>query len=83
MEPELEQRWSRAVGETLRAERGVARLTQAEAARKADITRTSYRLYELGTRSPTAVQLAAIANTFGVSFAYLLGEVERRARRDS
>lgn len=79
MDTEIERRWSRAVAETLRAERGIANQSQAEAARKADITRTSYRLYELGERTPTAVQLASIAQAFGITFSKLLGEIERRA----
>lgn len=82
MEQEQEQKWARAVGETLRAERGIARQTQAETSRKAGITRTSYRLYETGERSPTAVQLAVIAQAFGITFSKLLAEIERRAREN-
>ena len=82
MDTDREERWSRAVGDTLRAERGIANQTQAETARKADITRTSYRLYELGQRSPTAIQLASIAQTFGISFSKLMAEIERRAKEE-
>lgn len=79
MEQEIERRWALATAETLRAERGIAQKSQAEVAREADITRTSYRLYENAVRSPTAVQLAAIAEVFGIPFSKLLGEIERRA----
>ena len=69
-----------AVADTLCAERGIAKLNQVEAARRAGIARTSYRLYEQGERQPDAVQLAAIAEAFGISFAHLLGEIDRRAQ---
>ncbi len=79
MEHDLERRWSLATAETLRAERGIAQQSQYETSEKAGITRSSYRLYELGQRSPTTVQLAAIAQAFGIQFSQLLGELERRA----
>lgn len=70
--------WESAVADALSAERGVAKLNQVEAARRADIARTSYRLYEQGRRQPNAAQLAAIADAFGISFPYLMGEIKRR-----
>lgn len=79
MEQEIERRWTEATAETLRAERGIAQQSQAETARLTQITRSSYRLYEEGVRSPTTVQLAAIAEAFGIPFSKLLGEIERRA----
>ena len=77
-----EEGWARATGHTLRAERGIANLSQADVSRKTGIARTSYRLYENGERSPTAVQLATIADTFGISFTKLLAEIERRAKEE-
>jgi len=82
MEQETERRWALATAETLRAERGIAQQSQAETARLTGITRTSYRLYEEGIRSPTAVQLAAIAAAFGIPCSKLLSEIERRAKEN-
>ncbi len=70
--------WGDAVADALSAERGVAKLNQVEAARRAGIARSSYRLYEQGVPQPYAVQLAAIADSFGISFTYLMGEIKRR-----
>lgn len=64
---------------TLRAERGVAGLSQAEAGRRSGIARTSYRLYEEGLRQPDLVQLARIVEAFGISTVRFMAEVERRA----
>lgn len=74
------EKWAQAVARALRATRAEAQLSQAEVERKTGITRSSYRLYESGDRSPTAIQLAAIAQAFGVSFSTLMGEIERRAK---
>lgn len=79
MEQNTEARWVQAVAQTLRAERGIAGLSQAEAARRADIARTSYRLYEEGKRQPDTVQLVVISRAFGVSLGYLISEMQRRA----
>ena len=79
MEQRERELWSAAVAATLRAERGVAGLSQAEVERRTGITRTSYRLYELGKRQPDMVQLAGIAEAFGVPLSRLIAEVERRA----
>ena len=79
MEQADKDRWAAALAATLRAERGVAKLSQAEVERKTRIARTSYRLYELGERQPDLVQLAVIAEAFGVATSYLIAEVERRA----
>ncbi|HZL06890.1 MAG TPA: helix-turn-helix transcriptional regulator [Coriobacteriia bacterium] len=79
MEHEQEGKWSRAVAATLRSERGVARMNQVETARKAGISRSSYRLYEKEERQPTAVQLAAISDAFGVTLVHFVAEVARRA----
>ena len=79
MEHDQEARWINAVAETLRAERGIAGLSQAEAARRSGITRSSYRYYEQGVRQPSVDQVAAIAEAFGVTFLHLVAEVQRRA----
>lgn len=81
MEQVDRDRWAAALAATLRAERGVARLSQAEVERRTGITRTSYRLYEEGKRQPDLVQLAVIAEAFGVSPLRLVREVERRAKQ--
>lgn len=79
MEHIEEAKWASAVAETIRAERGVSKLSQAEVARRARISRSSYRLYEEGERQPDAVQLASIAQVLGVRLSYLVSEIERRA----
>jgi len=80
MEQHEAQRWANALAATLRAERGVAGKSQAEVERLTGISRSSYRLYEEAKRQPDTVQLVRIAEAFGVSWLYLLGEVERRAK---
>ena len=79
MERDEENRWTAAVAATLRAERGVAGLTQAEVSRRTGIARTSYRFYEEGSRQPDAVQLAKIAEAFHLPLSRLVAEIERRA----
>lgn len=79
MEREDEVRWRLAVAAALRSERGVAGLSQAEAGRLAGIARTSYRLYEEAERQPDVVQIAAIAEAFGISFSRLMNEIQQRA----
>lgn len=73
------ERWAAATAATLRAERAAAGISQVQVADRTGIARTSYRFYEQGERKPDTVQLAQIAEAFGVSFSYLLGEIERRA----
>lgn len=70
-------RWVNAVADALSATRGIAKLSQAEVARRANIARTSYRMYERGERSPDAAQLAAIAEVLGVTFIHLMGQINR------
>ena len=79
MEQHERELWSAAVAATLRAERGVAGLSQAEVERRTGIARTSYRLYELAERQPDMVQLAALAEAFGVPLSRLIAEMQRRA----
>lgn len=80
MEQEREARWIEALAATLRAERGVADLTQAAVSRKTGIARTSYRLYEEGKRQPDVVQLAKIAEAFQVPLVHLIREAQRRVQ---
>jgi len=79
MEHADEMRWISAVAATLRAERGVADLTQAEVSRRTGVARTSYRLYEEGKRQPDVVTLAKIAEAFKIPLSRLFAEAERRA----
>ena len=81
MEQNERQLWAEAVAATLRAERAVAGLDHAAIARLTGIARSSYRFYEQAARNPDVVQLAMIAEAFGVTFAYLMSEVDRRAPR--
>lgn len=71
--------WAQAVAAALRAERGVAGISQAEVERRTGITRTSYRLYEKGERNPDVTQLAHIAEAFGIPFSRLMSAIEQRA----
>ena len=81
MEQEEQRRWAKAVAATLRAERGVAGLSQAEVERLTGISRSSYRLYEEAKRQPDMVQLARIAEVFKVPFVHLVAEIDRRATK--
>lgn len=78
MEREEQRRWEKAVAEALRAERSAAHLSQAAVSRKTGITRSSYRLYEEAVRQPDAVQLAQIAEAFGIPLSRLVLEMQRR-----
>lgn len=78
MEHADEIKWTRAVADTLRAERAIAHMTQKKVSDVTGIARTSYRMYEEGTRNPDAVQLAKIAEAFGVKFSHLIEEMQRR-----
>lgn len=73
-----EEKWIAAIAATLRAERGVAGLSQAEVSRRTGIARTSYRFYEEGERQPDVLQLAAISEAFGKPLSELIAEVVRR-----
>ena len=79
MEQQERALWAQAVAASLRAERGVAGLSQAEVERLTGIARTSYRMHELGTRQPDVVQLAQIAEALRIPLSRLFAEIERRA----
>lgn len=73
--------WESAVADALRSTRGVARLSQAEVGRRTGIARTSYRMYERAERQPDVIQLAQIAEAFGIPFSELVAEIERFATK--
>lgn len=50
-----------------------AGLTQSEFAKKIDVARTTYAMYEQGNREPDYATLQKIADYFEVSTDYLLG----------
>ena len=79
MERKEQERWVAAMAATLRAERGLAAISQAEVERRTGISRSSYRLYEQGVRNPDALSLALIAEAFGITPSRLISETERRA----
>lgn len=78
MEQDEADRWVEALAATLRAERGIAGISQAGMERLTGITRTSYRLYEKGARQPDMLQLAKIAEALRVPLSRLVSETERR-----
>lgn len=59
----------------LRTEKG---LTQAQAAKRLCVTRSTFSAYENGTRYPSYDVLVNLAYLFGVSTDYLLCKEERR-----
>ena len=70
----------RAVAETIRAERAAARLSQAEVAERASMSRITYIRYERGERQPTLAQTIQIADALGVPFAEFVRRIEDRIR---
>lgn len=78
MEQDEADRWVAALAATLRAERGVAGISQAAMERITGITRSSYRLYEQGVRQPDMLQLAKIAEALRIPLSRLVSETERR-----
>ena len=60
-------------GERLRALREHQELSQGEASQKMEIMQNTYSRYERGIREPDYNTLKKIANFFGVSIDYLLG----------
>ena len=59
----------------LRKEKG---MTQEELARALNITRSALSLYEIGKREPDTDTIKKIAEFFGVSIDYLLGQTDIR-----
>ena len=60
-------------GERLRALPEHQEMSQLEVAKKPDIMQNTYSRYERGIREPDYATLKKIANFFGVSIDYLLG----------
>lgn len=56
--------------------RNSTKLTQSEFAKKIDVARTTYAMYEQGNREPDYEILKKIANYYDVSTDYLLGVSE-------
>lgn len=61
------------LAERLRLLRKEKKLSQAEFAKKMDLSTNGYQRYELDEREPTAPVIAAIAEYYHVSADYLLG----------
>lgn len=59
--------------DNLKKAREAAQLTQAQAAKKLDISDGAYKNYEQGKREPNNTLLGKIADLYGVSTDYLLG----------
>jgi transcriptional regulator with XRE-family HTH domain len=58
--------------------RNSTKLTQSEFAKKIDVARTTYAMYEQGNREPDYEILKKIANYYDVSTDYLLGISEHK-----
>jgi len=61
------------VGETIKKLRAKANMSQAELARRLDVTRSSVNAWEIGLSSPTTQYIVALSKIFHVSTDYLLG----------
>lgn len=72
-----------AIAETIRAERAATRLSQAEVARRADMTRITYIRYERGERQPSFAQVIQIADALGVPLEVFVRRVEDRLRHSA
>lgn len=64
----------RKIGARIRKLRKIAKLSGAEVARRADISKWHYSVIEGGKVQPTTPTLGRIARVFGVTTAVLLGE---------
>lgn len=60
-------------GEIIKSLRETAKFSQAELARRLDVSRSSVNAWEMGLSMPTAQYLVALAKIFHVSTDYLLG----------
>jgi len=65
------------MAEKIRALRCQKGLTQTEIARRLNISKNSVNVWETGACAPSLINLARLAQIFGVSTDYLLGVNER------
>lgn len=61
------------LSQRLKSARSRLKLTQAEFAKKIDVARTTYAMYEQGHREPDYETLQRIADFYNVTIDYLLG----------
>ncbi len=61
------------ISETIRTLRESAGFSQAQLAKKLDVTRSSVNAWEMGLSAPTIQYVAAMSRLFHVSADYLLG----------
>lgn len=61
------------ISETIRALRETAGFSQAQLAKKLDVTRSSVNAWEMGLSTPTIQYVVAMSKLFHVSADYLLG----------
>lgn len=66
-------------GQRLKELREEKNLKQTDISEKLNITQTSYSYYEKEKRSPDYATLKKLADFFGVSMCYILGETDVRA----
>ncbi|MFJ8064860.1 helix-turn-helix domain-containing protein [Psychrobacillus sp. NPDC096426] len=62
--------------------RNTTHLTQSEFAKKIDVARTTYAMYEQGKREPDYETLKKIASFHGVTTDYLLGSEDLNRNND-
>lgn len=67
-----------ALAEQIRAERGVARLSQLEVCRRTGLARSTYVRVETAERDIDLTQLAVIAPVFGLTVSELVRRAEQR-----
>ncbi len=61
------------ISETIRALREAVGFSQAQLAKKLDVTRSSVNAWEMGLSTPTVQYVVAMSKLFHVSADYLLG----------
>lgn len=70
--------------EKLKKLRSSTNLTQSQFAKKIDVARTTYAMYEQGNREPDYETLCRIADYYGVSIDFLLGRTDSmKQQKDS
>lgn len=66
------------IGDRIRAERKLLKITQAEAGNRIGVKQTVYATWEKGQQYPEVKNLIAIARCFDVSIDYILGRTKYR-----